>query len=82
MLRFTFESFFETKAELRDEIAHLLWQIDYTWPLGMYPKQLDWMKEKTDGSFVKLNGGARRQSMEMAKHIHQHAKGCQFCKVE
>jgi|WetSurMetagenome_2_1015567.scaffolds.fasta_scaffold206702_3 hypothetical protein len=81
MFRYTFESFFKTKEELREEISNLLWKIDHTWLMGLYPKQIDWIKEKIDGSFVKLNGGAIRYSCEVVKNIHQHSKDCQFCKA-
>jgi len=64
MLRFTFESFFKDKKELREEVAHLLWQIDNLWPSGFH--DLNWVKEKSDRAFVKLNGGAKRQSLESA----------------
>jgi hypothetical protein len=56
MLRFSFESFFKDKKELREEIAHLLWHIDYLWPSSFH--DLDWVKEKSDKAFIKLNGGA------------------------
>jgi len=79
MFRFSYESFFETKAELREEIAHLLWQIDNTWPMGMYPQQLSWFKDRINTAVVKLNGGARRQSIDNVKGIHQHVVGCKFC---
>lgn len=79
MLRFTFESFFKDKKELREELAHLLWQIDYTWPSDLH--DLNWVKEKADRAFVKLNGGAQRQSLTAAKHIHDHAKGCPSCNI-
>jgi hypothetical protein len=72
VLRFTFESFFKDKAELREEIARLLWQIDYIWPSSTCPAYLDWVKEKSDKAFVKINGGAQRQSLVSIKDIHQH----------
>lgn len=80
MHRFTFESFFKDKKELREEVAHLLWQIDHLWPSGFH--DLNWVKEKADVSLVKLNGGALRHSLVSVKHNHQHADGCPFCKTK
>jgi hypothetical protein len=79
MLRFNFESFFKDKAELRAEIADLLWQIDYIWPSNVSVQQLAWVKEKSDRAYIKLNGGARRQSIENVKDIHQHVSKCSCC---
>lgn len=64
MLRFTFESFFKDKKELREELAHLLWQIDYTWPSDLH--DLNWVKEKADRAFVKLNGGVQHITKEVS----------------
>ena len=82
MLRFNFESFFKDKAELRAEIADLLWQIDYLWPSSISVQQLAWVKEKSDRAYLKLNKGARRQSIIDAKGIHQHVTICPCCPVK
>jgi hypothetical protein len=69
VFHFTFESYFNTQAELRKEVAHLLWQIDKgMWTIGgMYPNQIGWLKEKIDKSFIKINGGGQRQFLELVK---------------
>ena len=64
MFRFNFESVFLTKDELRAEVEHLLWRIDHAWPVLMLSEQIDWIRQRTDEAWIKINGGARRQSLE------------------
>lgn len=64
MIRFSFETVAENKQEIRREIAHLLWQIDHTWPLQLDLTDEKWAKSKVDEGWLKLNGGLRRQSIQ------------------
>lgn len=77
MFQFTFDTSVENKKELRDEIAHLLWQIDFLWPSYLSNKQIDWIKEKADQSFLKLNGGHMRHAIKVVdnKTFAQQLKG-------
>ena len=63
MYKFSFESTFENKKELEDEIKNLLWQIQRTWPFHLSNKNMT----DTDQAWVKLNGGSRRQKTEETK---------------
>jgi hypothetical protein len=64
MFKFSFETTIKDKQELKTELTHLLWQIDHTWPSSFYPKQLNWIKSKSDQSSYKITGGIKRQSLE------------------
>jgi len=64
MIRFTFESVAESKQELRDEVAHLLWQIDHTWPLQFDMTDMKWTRSRIDEGWLKRNGGLRKQQIE------------------
>lgn len=67
MYTFSFQSSFETREELREEIKSLLWKIDHTWPVGFSTKNLSWAKSRTDESWLKVSGGNREQCMEVVK---------------
>lgn len=58
MYKFMLESNFKTLPELREEISDLLWKIDHLWwPSHCNKKDIDYLKETTDKSAIKLNGG-------------------------
>jgi hypothetical protein len=63
MYKFSFESTFESKKELEEEVKNLLWQIQHTWPFHLSNKNMT----DTDQAWVKLNGGSRRQKTEETK---------------
>ena len=69
MWTFKFQSTFENKAELKEELQNLLIQIDSTWPIVIPSGKLkqeyfDWIKDKINQSWLKLNSGNRSQSIE------------------
>jgi len=63
MFIFSFESVFETKEELINEINNLSWQINHTWPVSLY-NDIKYVKEKTDKEFIKLNKGTLKQTLD------------------
>lgn len=67
MFKFKFESVFDSKEELRNEIKNLLWKIDHTWPQQFCSNQLKWIKTRIDEEVVKINKGARKQSIEITQ---------------
>jgi hypothetical protein len=67
MFKFTFETVFVNKAELRAELADLLWKIDHTWPMGWYESKIGDVKAGVDESHLKRNGGMKKWSVESNK---------------
>jgi hypothetical protein len=76
MFKFTFESNFKDAKELREEIVDLLWKIDNVWPTQFAKPNIDWIKEKTDRSLLKIEGGYLKTSciLEKAKSLKEYIR--------
>jgi hypothetical protein len=67
MFKFTFETVFVNKNELREELVDLLWKMDHTWPMGWYEGKIGYVKTGVDQSYLKRNGGMKKWAIDSSK---------------
>lgn len=62
------KSEFENKDELLKDLNELIWRVKHTYPVllptgKLTQQQFEWIKEKSNISVIKLNGGYKKSEI-------------------